>query len=184
MSTDAVVDDLQPEYKFDYSKARPNRFAKRMSEDSVMVELDPDVAQVFTSAEAVNAILRAIIQNMPNVTIQEGVGQIAWQKGVSIETLVNLWIQEKVKERTVEDFSSLRRNNLMNMAVKPLEELIRELPPALRVEVCDFVEFLLAKRVQPRKRKLRQDWAGTLRNYPQQYTSLELQHVAPKWREE
>lgn len=58
-------DDLEPEYKFDYSKARPNRFAKRVTEDNMMVVLDSDVAQVFTSAEDVNAVLRAIIQNMP-----------------------------------------------------------------------------------------------------------------------
>ena len=69
MPTNSVIDDLKPEYKFDYSKARPNRFAKRVTEDSVIVMLDPDVAQVFTSAEAVNAVLRALIQNMPNVTI-------------------------------------------------------------------------------------------------------------------
>ena len=58
-------DDLEPEYRFDYSKARPNRFAKRVTEDNMMVVLDSDVAQVFTSAEDVNAVLRAIIQNMP-----------------------------------------------------------------------------------------------------------------------
>lgn len=72
----------------------------------------------------------------------------------------------------------------MNMAIKPLEELIRELPPALRAEVRDFVEFLLTKRARPNGRKLRQDWAGALQVYRQQYTSLELQHLAPKWRSE
>ena len=72
----------------------------------------------------------------------------------------------------------------MSTAIKPLEELIRELPPALRAEVRDFVEFLLTKRVQPRGQKLRQDWAGTLRAYQQQYTSLDLQHLALKWRSE
>ncbi len=77
MSTNSVVDDLQPEYKFDYSKARPNRFAKRVTEDSVIVVLDPDVAQVFTSSEAVNAVLRALIQNMPNVTIPAKVTEVA-----------------------------------------------------------------------------------------------------------
>jgi hypothetical protein len=70
----------------------------------------------------------------------------------------------------------------MNIAVKPLEELIRELSPALRAEVRDFVEFLLSKRAQPEKRKLRQDWAGALQAYQPQYTSLELQHLALNWR--
>jgi hypothetical protein len=31
-------------------------------------------------------------------TLVGQVSEIAWQKGVSVETLVNLWIQEKVKE--------------------------------------------------------------------------------------
>jgi hypothetical protein len=61
--------DLQPEYTFDYRKARPNRFASRLSEDSIVIVLDPDVAQVFTSAETVNAVLRALIHTMPNLHI-------------------------------------------------------------------------------------------------------------------
>lgn len=76
MSTNSAVDDLKPEYKFDYSKARPNRFAKRVTEDSVIVVLDPDVVQVFTSAESVNAVLRALIQAMPNVTIPAQVTEV------------------------------------------------------------------------------------------------------------
>lgn len=68
MPTDSVIDDLQPEYKFDYSKARPNRFAERVTDNNIIVVLDPDVAQVFTLAEAVNAVLPALIQTMPTVT--------------------------------------------------------------------------------------------------------------------
>ncbi len=40
---------LRPEYLFDYSKAKPNRFAERARPGCVAVLLDPDVAQVFTS---------------------------------------------------------------------------------------------------------------------------------------
>jgi hypothetical protein len=29
------------------------------------------------------------------------VNEIAWQRGVSVETLVNLWVQDKVAEETV-----------------------------------------------------------------------------------
>jgi hypothetical protein len=43
--------DLLSEYKFDYRKARPNRFADRVP---VTVTLDPDVAEVFTTSQAVN----------------------------------------------------------------------------------------------------------------------------------
>jgi hypothetical protein len=61
--------DLQPEYRFDYSKARPNRFANRITEDNVVVVLDSDVAQVFSSAEDVNTVLRALIQSMPKLSV-------------------------------------------------------------------------------------------------------------------
>lgn len=60
-----TADELLPEYEFDYSKGRPNRFADRMSKDSVMIVLDPDVAEVFNTSEAVNRVLRALITTMP-----------------------------------------------------------------------------------------------------------------------
>jgi hypothetical protein len=57
--------ELAAEYRFDYSKARPNRFAARARAESRTVILDPDIAAVFTTAESVNAVLRALIQTMP-----------------------------------------------------------------------------------------------------------------------
>lgn len=56
---------LRSEYRFDYSKAKPNRFAERTRPGSVAVLLDPDVAQVFKSPESVNAVLRALLATMP-----------------------------------------------------------------------------------------------------------------------
>ena len=56
---------LRPEYRFDYSKAKPNRFAELAPPGSVAVLLDPDVAQVFKSPESVNAVLRALMATMP-----------------------------------------------------------------------------------------------------------------------
>lgn len=50
--------EMRSEYRFDYSKARPNRFAARMSEDTVAVVLDPDVASAFRTSTAVNRALR------------------------------------------------------------------------------------------------------------------------------
>lgn len=63
-----------------------------------------------------------------------------------------------------------------------IEELLKELSPELRQEVEDFVKFLLEKRARKRGRKLRQDWAGALKDYRNQYTSLELQKMALEWR--
>ena len=61
-------DDLQSHYDFDYSQAKPNRFAARIKQESVMVVLDPDVADVFPTSESVNEALRvltAALQNLP-----------------------------------------------------------------------------------------------------------------------
>ena len=58
-------DELRSEYRFDYAKAKPNRFAERIRKGSVAVLLDPDVARVFTDAESVNAVLRALMTTMP-----------------------------------------------------------------------------------------------------------------------
>ncbi len=58
-------DTMREEYRFDYSKAKPNRFATQMSGSSIAVVLDPDVAVVFQSSEAVNSLLRSVISAMP-----------------------------------------------------------------------------------------------------------------------
>jgi hypothetical protein len=61
----AEADEMRPHYDFDYSKARPNRFAERITEETVAVVLDPDVAHVFQSSDSVNAFLRSAITAMP-----------------------------------------------------------------------------------------------------------------------
>ncbi len=58
-------DTMRKEYRFDYRRAKPNRFAEKMSEGVVVVILEPDVAAVFKSSEAVNALLRSVIAAMP-----------------------------------------------------------------------------------------------------------------------
>jgi hypothetical protein len=58
-------DSMRREYRFDYRRAKPNRFAERMSEGAVAVVLEPDVAAVFKSSRAVNSLLRSVIAAMP-----------------------------------------------------------------------------------------------------------------------
>ena len=70
----------------------------------------------------------------------------------------------------------------MAQQTQSLEEMIRELPPALRGEVTDFVAFLLSRVSHRRGHKLRQDWGNALEAYKDQYTSLELQKKALEWR--
>jgi len=61
MSAETNTDNLLPEYNFDYSKAKPNRFAKKV----INITLDDDVAKIFTDSESVNKVLRAILTALP-----------------------------------------------------------------------------------------------------------------------
>ncbi len=62
--------EMLPEYCLDYSEAKPNRFASRVDKSRIVVVLDPDVSDVFTSPEAVNKALRALIDVVPTATRQ------------------------------------------------------------------------------------------------------------------
>ena len=54
------VDELRAEYLLDYSKAKPNRFASKLADTSAVV-VQPDVAAVFKSSDAVTEFLRSAI---------------------------------------------------------------------------------------------------------------------------
>lgn len=55
------LEEMEPEYDFDYAKSKPNRFAGRIAKDRVVVLLDPEVSKVFTDSKSVNAALRELI---------------------------------------------------------------------------------------------------------------------------
>lgn len=57
-------DDLRPHYDFDYSKAKPNRFAEKYNKMVRRVGLAPDVADEFPTEESVNDALRDYIRIM------------------------------------------------------------------------------------------------------------------------
>ena len=59
------TDDMLEEYHFDYQKARPNRFAPKLPDGSLVVVLEPDIVEVFKTPEAVKRVLRALISTMP-----------------------------------------------------------------------------------------------------------------------
>jgi hypothetical protein len=63
--TSKTSDQLRPEYRFDYTKSRANRFANESSGDVLAVVLDPDVAKVFETSESVNNLLRSVITAIP-----------------------------------------------------------------------------------------------------------------------
>ncbi len=58
-----------------------------------------------------------------------------------------------------------------------------KLPPDLKREVLDYIEFLLQKYGNRlKKERFRFDWEGGLSNLRENYTSVELQHKASEWR--
>jgi hypothetical protein len=60
--------EMRREYRFDYRKSHPNRFASLVKAGTVAVVLDPDVASVFRSSESVNSLLRSVINALPRDT--------------------------------------------------------------------------------------------------------------------
>lgn len=67
-------DELLSEYRFDYKKAKPNRFGNRSGKQKLtVVVLDEDVAEVFSTSESVNKVLRALIEAMPQASSGETV---------------------------------------------------------------------------------------------------------------
>jgi hypothetical protein len=56
------TETLRRSYRLDYSKARPNRFAKGLSLGTVTVVLDADVATRFKDSRSVNRALRALLR--------------------------------------------------------------------------------------------------------------------------
>lgn len=69
------------------------------------------------------------------------------------------------------------------MSIETLDKKLELLPPELQREVVDFVDFLLAKKVLPKKKKPGLNWMGGLKEYRDQYTAFELQKSAGmKWR--
>ena len=55
-------EEMPSEYKLDYSKAKPNRFAEKYQQTQRTVVLDSDVAENFPSAESVNEALRFLVR--------------------------------------------------------------------------------------------------------------------------
>ena len=58
-----TVDDLRPEYDFDYSKAVRGKYYRRLiDEGSNVVILEPDIAKAFRDSVSVNEALRSLLE--------------------------------------------------------------------------------------------------------------------------
>lgn len=66
--------------------------------------------------------------------------------------------------------------------MQTLADLIAQLPPDMRREVQDFVEFLLEKQAARPKGQPHLAWAGALRDLRGRCTAVELQHLLAEWR--
>lgn len=67
----------------------------------------------------------------------------------------------------------------MNVAIQEIETM----PTEVQREVLDFALFLMSKKLPERKSQMvKQGWAGALREFKDQYTSLILQKQSQEWR--
>ena len=61
-------DELRDHYDFDFSKAKPNRYAALfgpLKPGGRVVYLDPEVAERFATSEDVNRVLKTLVEVMP-----------------------------------------------------------------------------------------------------------------------
>ena len=65
--------------------------------------------------------------------------------------------------------------------MKKIDELIEQLSPELQDKVFDFAQFLLKTKIQPKQKKLRMSWAGGLKEFRNEFTSMELQKKSLEW---
>ncbi len=67
-------------------------------------------------------------------------------------------------------------------AVKNIEKKISQLSPGLMEELDHYLDYLINKRVAQKPTKLKQDWAGGLKDI--NLTAIELQKKALDWRQQ
>ena len=61
---DAVSDELRPEYRReDFGSMVRGKYAARMRASSNVIVLDPDIAEAFPNAQAVNQALRGLLEH-------------------------------------------------------------------------------------------------------------------------
>jgi hypothetical protein len=57
------LEELRPEYDFDYSKAVRGKYYRRLlDEGSNVVILDPDISKAFRDSSSVNEALRSLLE--------------------------------------------------------------------------------------------------------------------------
>lgn len=64
-NTNVPNDEMKSEYALDYQKAKSNRFAGQSDNTRTVVVLDPYLSTIFSTPEAVNQVLHALVKTMP-----------------------------------------------------------------------------------------------------------------------
>ena len=66
-------------------------------------------------------------------------------------------------------------------AIKNIETKINQLTPRMIGELDHYLDYLINKKIVRKPKKLKQDWAGGLKDI--KMTSIELQKLALDWRQ-
>lgn len=56
-------DDLKDHYDFDYTRAKPNRFADQLAQDRLMVVVERDIAAILPTSGAGNEVAKHFKQS-------------------------------------------------------------------------------------------------------------------------
>jgi hypothetical protein len=65
-------------------------------------------------------------------------------------------------------------------AIQNIEDKILKLSPGLMIELDQYLDYLIQKKSSQKSKKLRQDWAGGLKDI--KISAIELQKKALEWR--
>jgi len=65
--------------------------------------------------------------------------------------------------------------------MRSIDKTVQRLPPELQQEALDFIDFLVECQTSKKRKRLKLDWAGGLKEYKGRYTSLDLQKMASEW---
>lgn len=65
--------------------------------------------------------------------------------------------------------------------MEEIDDMIKSLPPELKQEVKNYIEYLSHKHYHQKHDKLSLSWAGGLKKYRDKYTALELEEKALEW---
>jgi len=65
--------------------------------------------------------------------------------------------------------------------IKNIETKINQLTPGMIGELDHYLDYLINKRIVRKPKKLKQDWAGGLKDI--KLSSIELQKLALDWRQ-